>query len=309
MTDLIIMRGFSGSGKTTAARDYVQEESTKRVRVNRDDIRAMVRGNKAKTMFGFEGEQFVTALEEQVVLAAWEQGKSVIVDDTNLRLRFARRWAELAERNSKSWVVLDVNTPVEACLEQNASGPVEEQVPPGVIRNQAERFPQPWPAVVPKAGREESGVKIEPYDHLADAHLPEAFIFDIDGTLALNKGGRSFYDESRVLEDEPNYAVFDVLAALRRQGYKIVIMSGRTQGCRHLTLSWLYMHLGADMFDALHMRAEGDGRPDYIVKGELFDKHVRHNYSVAGVYDDRNSVVRMWRQMGLQVYQVAENDA
>src|SRR5699024_1634800 len=171
MTDLTIMRGFSGSGKTTAARDYVQEEPTKRVRVNRDDIRAMVRGNKAKTVFGFEGEQFVTALEEQVVLAAWEQGKSVIVDDTNLRLRFARRWAELAERNNKSWVVLDVNTPVEACLEQNASRPIEEQVPAGVIRNQAERLPQPWAVVEPKVGQEAQ--EFEPYDHLADFDLPE----------------------------------------------------------------------------------------------------------------------------------------
>src|SRR5699024_4997568 len=274
MTDLIIMRGFSGSGKTTAARDYVQEEPTKRVRVNRDDIRAMVRGNKAKTVFDFEGERFVTKLEEAAVLAAWERGKSVVVDDTNLRLRFARRWAELAERNNKSWAVLDVNTPLEACLEQNASRPIEEQVPAGVIKNQAERFPQPWPAVVPKAESGEPEVKIEPYDHLAAFGQPEAFIFDIDGTLALNKGGRAFYDESRVMEDEPNYAVFDVLAALRRQGYKIILMSGRTEGCRHLTLSWLYMHLGADMFDALYMRAEGDGRPDYIVKAELFDKHV-----------------------------------
>lgn len=86
-------------------------------------------------------------------------------------------------------------------------------------------------------------------------------------------------------------------------------MSGRTESCRHLTLSWLYMHLGADMFDALHMRAEGDGRPDYIVKGELFDKHVRHNYSVAGVYDDRTQVVEgLWRAIGLQTYQVAKND-
>lgn len=308
MSDLIIMRGFSGSGKTTAAMEYVKEDPENRCRVSRDYIRAMLMGGDRKAVFDYSGERLVTQMEEAAVLAAWEQGRSVVVDDTNLRLRFARRWAELAEQNNKSWVVLDVNTPLEACLEQNASRPIEEQVSGGVIKNQAERFPQPWPEVVPNAqGR---GAEFEPYDHLADFDLPEAFIFDIDGTLALNKGGRSFYDESRVLEDEPNYAVMDVLMALRRQGYKIILMSGRTEGCRHLTLSWLYMHLGADMFDALHMRAEGDQRKDYIVKGELFDKHVRHNYSVAGVYDDRTQVVEnLWRAIGLQTYQVAQNDA
>lgn len=307
MTDLIILRGYSGSGKTTAAREYVKEDPENRVRVSRDDIRAMVRGNKTKTVLDFKGEQMITALEEQAVLAAWARRKSVVVDDTNLRLRYARRWAEVAEAYNKSWAVLDVNTPLEACLEQNASRPIQEQVPADVIRNQAQKFPQPWPVVEVKAAYSE---QFEEYDHLADFDLPEAFIFDIDGTLALNTGGRSFYDESRVLEDEPNYAVMDVLVALRRAGYKIILMSGRTEACRSLTLSWLYMHLGADMFDALHMRAEGDGRKDYIVKGELFDKHVRHNYSVAGVYDDRTQVVeKLWRAIGLQTYQVAQNDA
>lgn len=304
MTDLIILRGYSGSGKTTMAREWVQESPANRVRVNRDFIRSVLIGSDRKTVLDHRSEQEVTRLQREAVLLAWETGEQVIVDDTNLRLKFAREWAELAERSNKSWAVLDVNTPLEACLEQNASRPVEEQVPAEVIKAQAERFPQPWPVVEPKADRGEAEVSFEPYDHLADYHLPEAFIFDIDGTLALNKGGRSFYDETRVLEDEPNYAVLDVLVTLKRAGYKIVLMSGRTEACRHLTISWLYMHLGADMFDALHMRAEGDGRPDYIVKGELFDKHVRHNYSVAGVYDDRDSVVAMWRGIGLQVYQV-----
>lgn len=306
MTDLTILRGLSGSGKTAMAREWVQEHPERRVRIGRDSIRSMVRGNTAKTVFSHKGEQFITQLQRAAVIAAWEAGKSVILDDTNLRLKFAREWAELAEKHGKTWAVIDVATPVDDCLVNNAFRPIAEQVPPEVIMDQARRFPGPWPVVEVKDARSE---QFEEYDHLADFDLPEAFIFDIDGTLALNTGGRSYYDESRVLEDEPNYAVLDMLITLKRAGHKIILMSGRSDACRHLTISWLYMHLGADMFDALHMRGEGDQRKDYIVKGELFDKHVRHNYSVAGVYDDRAQVIEgLWRAIGLQTYQVARND-
>lgn len=47
---------------------------------------------------------------------------------------------------------------------------------------------------------------------------------------------------------------------------------------------------------------------DYIVKAELFDKYVRHNYNVIGVLDDRTQVVNMWRSMGLTCLQVAPGD-
>ncbi len=54
------------------------------------------------------------------------------------------------------------------------------------------------------------------------------------------------------------------------------------------------------------MRAEGDNRPDSIVKRELFETHIRGSYNVHTVFDDRDSVVRMWRRIGLPAWQVAE---
>jgi hypothetical protein len=41
-----------------------------------------------------------------------------------------------------------------------------------------------------------------------------------------------------------------------------------------------------------------------VVKLELFDEHIRDQYDVQFVLDDRNQVVDMWRQLGLTCLQV-----
>jgi hypothetical protein len=56
------------------------------------------------------------------------------------------------------------------------------------------------------------------------------------------------------------------------------------------------------------MRLLGDQRKDSVVKREIFDREVRDHYRIVGVFDDRAQVVRMWRSLGLTVFQVAEGD-
>ncbi len=56
----------------------------------------------------------------------------------------------------------------------------------------------------------------------------------------------------------------------------------------------------------LHMRKTGDRRKDAIVKGELFDANVRGRYNVLLVLDDRDQVVKYWRSLGLNCWQVNE---
>jgi hypothetical protein len=57
---------------------------------------------------------------------------------------------------------------------------------------------------------------------------------------------------------------------------------------------------------SLTMRKTGDRRPDYIVKRELFDTHIRNRYNVIVAFDDRQQVVNMYRDLGITVLQVAE---
>jgi len=56
------------------------------------------------------------------------------------------------------------------------------------------------------------------------------------------------------------------------------------------------------------MREVGDMRKDRIVKLELFNEHIRHNYRVVAVWDDRKQVVEMWRALGLTVFHVADGN-
>ena len=134
-----------------------------------------------------------------------------------------------------------------------------------------------------------------------------AVLVDIDGTLALRTVSRSPFDWSRVGEDEPNPPVIELVQLVHRAGlHKLILMSGRDEVCRRQTEIWLDAQ--AVPFDELHMRAAGDNRKDFIVKKELYRRHVKPRFEVAFVLDDRQQVVRMWRGLGLPVFQVAEGN-
>lgn len=140
--------------------------------------------------------------------------------------------------------------------------------------------------------------------------LPRAVLVDIDGTLALrgaHAGVRSFFDWSRVGEDQPNPPVVELVRLIAdTDRYTVILMSGRDEVCRPETEAWLKEH--AIPYDQLHMRPERDNRKDSIVKRELYEAHVAGRHSVAFVIDDRNQVVREWRSMGLTVFQCADGD-
>jgi len=131
-----------------------------------------------------------------------------------------------------------------------------------------------------------------------------AIIVDFDGTLAL-KGERKPYDWSRVGEDQPNLPVVFVVRHLALFS-TVLIVSGRDEECRWQSEMWL--HAQSISFHELFMRPKGDNRPDTEVKREIYEREIRDKYNVLVVIDDRNSVVKQWREMGLPCFQVAEGD-
>lgn len=134
------------------------------------------------------------------------------------------------------------------------------------------------------------------------------YLSDIDGTVAIMGGGRGPFDWARVGEDLPNVPVIRVLQALNRVGHTIIFISGRMAQCCELTNRWLEQNIGnwAEI-TAYHMRADGDFRPDQIVKREIHDRIVEEfGEPVMGVFDDRDKVVRMWRDMEITCFQVAD---
>ncbi|MER7164725.1 hypothetical protein ABT336_01425 [Micromonospora sp. NPDC000207] len=134
-----------------------------------------------------------------------------------------------------------------------------------------------------------------------------AVLVDIDGTLAL-RGDRSPFDWGRVGEDLPNPAVVELVQTLAAAGrHRIILLSGRDEVCRWQTELWLDAQRVP--YDDLHLRPQRDNRKDSVVKAEMYRTLVRDRYEVAFVLDDRDQVVRMWRdEFGLTCLQVAEGD-
>lgn len=149
--------------------------------------------------------------------------------------------------------------------------------------------------------------------------LQPVYICDIDGTLTWRSEEydaapqhRGIHDYDRVSEDLYHPDVFNTVGSLQQSGAMIIYVSGRPESCREDTMAWINAPgiLTCDLDNPLYMRTTGDRRPDTIVKRELFDKNIRPDgHHIFGVFDDRNRVVRMWRdQLGLTVFHVADHD-
>lgn len=131
-------------------------------------------------------------------------------------------------------------------------------------------------------------------------------LVDIDGTLAL-RNGRNPFDWERVHTDQPNMPVVNCVRALSNQGYEIVFVTGREELLRESTMGWIQEHLGIN--GRLLMRVTGDYRPDVVVKSEFIEQEAINPKDVLLVFDDRESVVKMWREkFGLVCFQVAEGN-
>lgn len=310
---LAITRGYPGSGKTTLARKWVAEDPGRRAYVSRDDLRGMHweefrgLGDAREVAVGHELEAMV-----RVLLG---RGMSVIVDATHLRLRDARNWATLAVELGVEFKVIDVKTTPDECIARDAARGATggRLVGHARIRQFADRWAKPFVPVEPYEATDEHHY-VTPY--VARPDLPDAYIIDIDGTMARKKmgeGSRGWHDYTRVSEDTPIADVIALVQALWFSGFiggrrrpQIIVLSGREDSCYTDTRAWLDEHLGENLYDELYMRATGDHRDDSIIKSEMFDAHVRHRFNVRGVVDDRPRVCRMWRAMGLTTFQVGD---
>jgi predicted kinase len=275
---LILTQGLPASGKTTWAKDYIQRHPDT-ANLCKDDLRSQLAHTRKQ-------EKQVLKVRDLLTEHYFSQGYSVIWSDTNLNPIHTQRATQLAANYEAKLVIQDfTQVSLEECIRRDLLRP--NSVGQAAIARMYYDYlyqPDPTPAV--------------------DPTRPTCYLVDVDGTLALNTTRHPFAWD-RVGEDSLNPAVAELVRQLA-QNQAIVVLSGRSEVCRELTLAWLEQH--QIPYTELFMRPHADQRPDDVLKAELYDLHVRDRYTVLGVIDDRPKVCRMWRKLGLSVFQVGNPD-
>ena len=144
-------------------------------------------------------------------------------------------------------------------------------------------------------------------------------VFDLDGTIAncehrLHHIDRHFDDDGNktkpnwraffaaCADDTPIEPIIQTCIAMKFAGHRVEIWSGRSDECRDQTWAWLGSHDLGEI--PLRMRKAGDHRQDFIVKSDWLDETGMPDL----IFDDRASVVSMWRERGILCCQVAPGD-
>lgn len=140
--------------------------------------------------------------------------------------------------------------------------------------------------------------------------LPEAELFDMDGTLADVRGIRhlvlgrkrnfhKFHRES--VNCPPNPEVVEGARAAHAAGRAVLVVTARSTLFRHHTAFWLAMHEVPS--DRLFMRPAGDQRADVLVKQDIAALIMRR-WTVVRAWDDNPNVIDLWEHLRLPVRRV-----
>lgn len=294
MKEIIFCKGLPGSGKSTFSKQWVSENPTERIRINKDDLRATFHQGK----YSKSNEKQILHLEQVILLDALSRNKSVILDNTHLaknnvgkNIHYERILKLLLDNGYcvddkystlSNYVKLELkefnNFTVEDCIINDLKR--EDSVGQNVI------WDMYWSNVADISQQNFSAIK------------RDAIIVDVDGTLStmFNRGP---YDWSKISNDKVRPHIRNLVNLYSRSNYIILIVTGRDGSCLEATTDWL---IEKDiMFDYVFSRKANDNRKDFIVKEEIYLNEIEPFYNIHLVVDDRPQVIRKWRLLGLPV--------
>lgn len=280
--ELIVTIGLPASGKTTWALDLLKRYPDI-INLNRDDLRIMLQSRERYAKFTSWREGLVTEMMFKAAESAIVAGKSVIISDTNLDPTRNENWEGLAEEHGiKYREKMFTDVPYGVCIERDKlrEHPVGQRVITGMFNRYRKHW---WPAPQEIEG------------------APDAYMFDVDGTIA-KMDGRSPFDWSKVDQDTPNTDVIRIAQALKNAGNTIIVASGRDGSAYDDTRAWMFQH--GMPYDHFWIRPAGNSEKDYVIKERIYREHIQGKFNVRGVFDDRDQVVHLWRHLGLTTMQV-----
>ncbi|NVM33987.1 MAG: hypothetical protein HWN81_00225 [Candidatus Lokiarchaeota archaeon] len=140
----------------------------------------------------------------------------------------------------------------------------------------------------------------------------KAIIVDLDGTLcdstsrhlhAQLQDWDKFY--AGIPYDPINEWCKNIVEGYAYRNYKILFVTGRSERARKDTTQWLNSNLISQVNYELMMRKDGDLRPTWIVKQEIYSSQIAGAYEVELCIDDMQDQCDMWRNLGLVALQCA----
>lgn len=303
---ITLLSGIPASGKSTYANRLWRSNPTKYIVISRDKIRELLFGYRENEISEYYDrqdtyklEKLVSEYQHELILSSLSRGKNVIIDNTNVKLKTILGFKKY--RCPIKLVV--VNTPLDVCIERdNLRTRVAGEK---VIRKKHNQF-----RTLMSQLEIESDIQFTVMDIDVETIKPKqqhsnkwnAIIVDVDGTLAI-KGDRSPYDWNRVHEDKPNERIIDIVISLSLK-YDIIICTGRDEVAEEQTIEWLDDY--NIPYKDIYIRKDGDSRPDFIVKGEMW-KLIEKNNNIVAMIDDRRQVIDHARSLGYTVLDVASN--
>lgn len=298
-TNLIlkILVGIPGSGKSTWATNFVKNNPNW-VIISRDSYRKMLRDEYVVEP---RIEDLITKMVEGDIIAAFKAKQNVILDNTNLRAKYIHPILDLvSEIADVEYQIFDIS--IDKAIERDSKR--DKSVGEDVIRRMFKDYVTIFETFnfsrISKKGRKKyEAPKFDP-------KLEDIYIFDIDGTVAHFSDKRGPFDWQKVDTDDLDEVVARQFKLHMDAGHKILVLSGRDESSRDKTEQWLDFY--GLKYDKLLMRPANDYRKDSIIKKEIYEREIQGKYNVIAIYDDRDAVVRMWRDLGLKVFQVAPGD-
>jgi len=288
MSKLILMKGLPASGKSTKAQELIIKYGNT-VRINKDLLRTMLHFDK----FTGVNEGNTQKASREIAKMFLSNQVNVIIDDTNLNPNTMRAWKDLAREMNAKIEYHDIDTPVEECLARDSKR--EKQVGYNVIKQMAMQF--------------KGYMKGE-----------KVIVCDIDGTIAdithrlqYGKGETKDWDKffSLMGQDTLRTDIVDKVKSILNNETRLIFVTARPDNYRDETMKWLSANLintGIwENFEILLMRPSNDKRPDTEVKLDIYKKYLK-DLDIQVVFDDRPSVIRMWRAEELKVFDCGSGD-
>lgn len=308
MLKIIVPVGIPGSGKSTWAKAEVAKEPSNWVRINNDDLRAMMNGS----VWSPDYEKMITEARNYLIRDALKRGKNIIIDNLNINRRHFNDTCKIAKSVNTDVQVYEKAFYVELdeAIERDSKREGKAKVGADIIKKwwkesggKQFKFYSPRVEVLTQRSVNATSDIDMP---IFDDKLPTAILCDLDGTLAL-MNGRSPYDASTCENDLPNVPVIESIKLYAKAGYKIIFCSGREDKYGLQTKRFIEKYC-ENVEYKLYMRKSDDFRKDSIVKEEIYTDNIKDKYNVLLVLDDRNQVVDFWRSKGLTCFQVAPGD-